>query len=313
MSTAITVVSKFLKRLKFVLMLTTLTVPNLGYAHPVSYFQPEAVACEIKKHIDQRGTYSKERFEKDLFQANSFTNDLAEHSGGWIRRQVYKRLRAHSIPLAMVGNNVDLNEEGTDLWTGIERSRTEAFQDKNNLKDLTIFDNSLDEITAKSNSLYFDDSEIEAFNISKTLRNANPLINWLLSQPKGSVKLTSLLKRGLELYEDNLVVTIGIIGTLFDEERMMSHPRNKLAVLNSKMYPLWKNDVDPYGSNYHFWAYLSMALKGDRVAPGLFSFAYERVYQSDAGDYAADQLGLEMGYMLRTLIFSKKSNCYLNP
>jgi hypothetical protein len=133
---------------------------------------------------------------------------------------------------------------------------------------------------------------------------SDPLVEWLLAQPSQSVSPWALIKKGLSLYEGDLLTTLGVIGQLFSMESINSDgfPREHLP-LTSRMQKLMPNDSqDLAGHNYHFWAYLNLALQGYGPALNSRSFVYESLYQHDTGDRTADLLGMRAGQMTRKLI-----------
>lgn len=139
--------------------------------------------------------------------------------------------------------------------------------------------------------------------MESTHRLAGALIDWLLEQKPNSVSHIALFRKANDLYQDPFV-SLAVIGELFDQERMVCPSRKTSCPLGNRMKSLFKNDqVDRVGYNYHFWAFLNIALVDDVVSATLFTYGFESVYQKDSGDYSADQVGLEVGYNMHRLLW----------
>jgi hypothetical protein len=291
-------------------LFTSSALTQTARAGQESYFTPNQFACTAAEKVLISKNMPRSLFAQRIEAAVVRTEELSGQMDSFTQRQIYRRLRAHSFPLAMAHEVEKSESENPDFWKALAEWRNEARQakakSKNPILDLTSVPDAYREVerlVKPRNAESSDDFEVRA--VSHVLRVAEPLTIWLLRQPRNSVSATQLITEALDIYKGDIVVAVGAIGTLFDEERMQSNPRNKLAVLGSRMKEIFEGDKNPAGSNYHFWSYLSMGLKGDTVAPALFSFAYERVYQRDENEYQADQLGLKTGKLLHHLVSSE--------
>ena len=126
---------------------------------------------------------------------------------------------------------------------------------------------------------------------------SDPLVEWLAFQPNRSVSHIELFKKAVEIYKDPLVA-LGVIGLVFDQERKIVSNRKTDAILGAKMRPLIVNDlIDPIGYNYHFWAYLNIAIlnQGEIFFESAFTYLFQKVKQNDEGDYQANMAGLSVG------------------
>ena len=136
----------------------------------------------------------------------------------------------------------------------------------------------------------------QAFTVA--LKVSDPLVWWLLKQKKGQVEPYELVKKALEMYNNDFLTAMGVIGFIFEEERRNAFPRNKTAILGTRIKPLFCDlKDDPIGYNYHFWAYMNLALQGGGTAESTFNYFFQKVYQKDLGDYWANKLGIELGKM----------------
>ena len=270
---------------------------------------PNQLACSVVSKLDYKNSYRPDSIKIKLIEAKKRTEDFSNRSDlSLIKKKIYKRLVAHSFPLAYVeGKELPADK---NLWNGLAELRSNALRDSKQRADVINLTDDNDlykkvvELSPENNNSGLNEKDSAA--VDQVLQSASPLIAWLLQQPKSSVLPTTLVNIALDIYDDDIVLALGIIGTVFDQERMYSHPRNKLAVLGSKMKPLFIGDRNPMGSNYHFWSYLNMALKGDFIQPKAFSYAYEKVYQGDDFEFAADGLGLKTGTALRKILTNKE-------
>jgi hypothetical protein len=148
---------------------------------------------------------------------------------------------------------------------------------------------------------------------------AQPLVDWLLAQPPGSVAPWTLVKKGLEFYRGDLLTALGVIGDMFSGEvivpSLLDGVSRKHLPLASRMKPLVSGSADdPVGHNYHFWAYLNLAIQGYGPSLKAKSFVYEKLWQRDDGDYQADHAGIEAGALARQFILKRnqeKASCAL--
>lgn len=266
---------------------------------------PIHLACNVAKNLDYKGSYKPDVNQLKLTEAKKRTEGFSERSDlSLTRKQIYKRLIAHSFPLAYVEGKEFPNDRS--LWKGLAELRSLAKVVSRQSPELVNLTEDID-LYKKVVELSPDNNvsgsyEKDSAAIDQVLRTANPLISWLLQQPKNSVYPGKLISTALDIYDGDIVLSLGVIGTIFDQERMVSHPRNRLAVLGSRMKPIFSGDRNPMGSNYHFWSYLNMALKDDVIRPKAFSFAYEMIYQGDTFEFAADGLGLKTGATLRKIL-----------
>lgn len=121
---------------------------------------------------------------------------------------------------------------------------------------------------------------------------ADPLVDWLIDQPARSVTHWALVKKGKEIYGDT-ITALGVIGEVFDEERMMCGNRNKRCVLGNRMkllVPTQKTDL--VGQNYHFWAHVAMILREDASQEYIANYALEWLKDQDVIDYSANKVGI---------------------
>jgi hypothetical protein len=136
-----------------------------------------------------------------------------------------------------------------------------------------------------------NDSYLKAMQGAASL--ANPVVVWLVAQPKGSVSHWRLLSYATNIYGGDVLTALGVIGELFWQETLQASPeRNEKAVLASRMMPLVQPaTANPVGDNYHFWRIIGAAYyRGGTVLGRIYS-PYD---SSDRGHLAANKLGLDI-------------------
>lgn len=145
--------------------------------------------------------------------------------------------------------------------------------------------------------------EVDQNVVSKTHRLAGPLIDWLLDQKPRTVSQLALFRKATEFYGDPLI-GLAVIGEIFDKEQQACPSRTESCPLGNRMVSPLKNDIkDLVGYNYHFWAYLNIALVDDAVSATPFVYFGEYVIANDLADYSADKTALEVGHNMRRLLW----------
>lgn len=98
-------------------------------------------------------------------------------------------------------------------------------------------------------------------NSRKTLKLADPIVEWLLEQPKRSVSYETLLKKAVVTFNGDVITAVSVLGELFFAETWSTRDRTRQAVLASKMVPLVNFETQySTGHNYHFWRIISASL-----------------------------------------------------
>ncbi len=97
------------------------------------------------------------------------------------------------------------------------------------------------------------------------------------------------------MYHDPFVA-LGVIGEMFDQERLYAGSRKTRCVLGNRMIPLFRDDrIDDVGYNYHFWAYLNISLTGDATFSDVFMNWWLERRVGDSGDSSANTFGIHIG------------------
>lgn len=87
---------------------------------------------------------------------------------------------------------------------------------------------------------------------------ADPIVDWLLKQPKKSVSHWTLLMHATETFDGDVLTAVGVLAELFYHEARSTRVRTRDAVLASKMQSLVPADAKySAGHNYHFWRLIS--------------------------------------------------------
>lgn len=180
-------------------------------------------------------------------------------------------------------------------------------------------DNDLDYTTMKDFTAYLDSvlppQETEAvingieqkFIKMQLVANgvAEKLVNHLLSiHDKESLNHWKLIQDAVAIYDGDVITALGVIGLIFDLERVSVKNRSKRLYLGSRIVPLLPGDrTDVLGDNYHFWMYLGAGLQGKGNAAKRMSIAFEGA-TGDLRDTKADFAGINMGEAIRKAILS---------
>lgn len=290
-----------------------------------TYFHPLLLAKCLQD--DLRRAYPGSSLQKALNEANRRRDDWAQGNyDDWFVRIISKSLFMHGMalvnhhPLADNSKSVLIPEGETRRpWfqqTDLLDSLAVLMADPQNRKaiaeggDGVVFEmikkagpprsaekkrHTLDLITKR----FPGERPFSAYDQERQLMDidANSLIEWLLTMKRGSVTHYQLYAKAKEIYGDPLAA-LGVISHMFDQERMLYgyHGRKQYAVLGNKMKSFLPRDqIDSVGYNYHFWAYLNLALLGDEKAASVFNQAFQWEKEKDLGDFSANYWGLFVG------------------
>lgn len=199
-----------------------------------------------------------------------------------INDMINKNLWYHSAALVSCEDHQSKN---VPLMWRLNYFQTRTNNEKRNLNSLDI----TQELELEQRAIGTPDEHRKC-----VVDKAEPLIRWLLGQKMGSVTHWELFQKARSLYGDSFTA-IGVIGEIFDEERMHCSSRKRACVLNNKLRPLYSSTEasDPVGYNYHFWSHLSMVLREGAVSQSIANYLLEWQKDSDTGDYSANRLGIE--------------------
>ena len=136
---------------------------------------------------------------------------------------------------------------------------------------------------------------------------SNPLTQFLLTKEPHSLTHKELLIKATEIYDGNVFLALGVIGSLFSREAENSKDRVKHAFLNNRLKPLLgTSSSDPVGQNYHYWGYLNNALLGHHLQSNIASSVWE---YNDIEDRVSDKLGIDTGTYVLDNLNSNTASC----
>ena len=273
------------------------------------------VAKEIAKFYG-----SNERIERKLRQsiaAREYWLDKKKVYG--LNRISLSRLYYHSTPLIDDGfiSRVKAPDIFKDLITGdltqrpallaaIEAMTGDILSQQLNTRDFVNYPDILNALNFGYRVLFADSLRRGTYKAEQRDYNpewhllsliTDPLVTWLATQKKNSVTHLKLFEAAKAIYGDPLTA-LGVIGFIFDAERMSITSRQYQAVLGSRLTSLFAlQNIDTIGTNYHFWAYLNIAILagGDIEFEHKFSYFWECFKQNDIPEYSTDYQALELG------------------
>lgn len=243
-----------------------------------------------------------------ICRTHGFRSEFAiEYLGCRISALATKEALYHSVSLAhgLSTDGVE-GEDETVFQTYLDTLSREQYKRKKDGKPLSEEENfrSIFNTTKKVGST----SESNP-TLRHRLRTATaPLIDWLFEQKNHSVAPYDLYLKAREIYKDPMIA-LAVIGDLFDTEVQFCHISRKHCVLGNRVQPFIKDNTgDPVGWNYHFWAYLNIALASSPIAADTLVIGYEKLYQGDHKDYLVDQAALRVGHNIHRILWSESES-----
>ncbi len=234
--------------------------------------------------------------------------------GNLIQTRIAKSLMYHSVQFLPSLNAEEISNflRSADLWTGMVQIYSDGRSAKP-VPELVLKSDTLNLILGNS-EIYIPASgtALEQEYAMRFEVLSQSFIRMLLQLPMNSMTPAELLRRTLTLYDGDLLTALGVMAHAFDKERMMTTTndgivtsRNRLSLLGSKVIPLYLPTQNPIGLNYHFWAYLNMALQGSVASERIFNLAYES-WAQDSDESTIDRLGMNVGSEIRNLIINNE-------
>ncbi len=315
--------------IRFSFFTALLFLSNFAFAKTSGVtFDSDELTCKIVSLIRAHG--DARLFENRVSHAETarqFMSDEATNAIGGnffyqvVNYRISKSLSFHSIgllpPLSPAEEQPDPLER--NAWSGLLNLYSESSHplldlvgksDMNSLRSLIDLRSTLP-------SFFIPDGPQQKIFFHRFDVLSQPFVSWLLTKQIHQLSAIELVSQVTEQNNGDVLTALGLIGQSFHYERMYVtsagvESRAKLALLGSRIKPLYEPSKNPIGVNYHFWAYLNMGLQGPLTEERIFSIAYEK-WAEDKDEFVIDNLGMTIGLRVRRIILENKSCPFYDP
>jgi hypothetical protein len=294
---------KLNKCLQFILAIFLTTFSLMAFASDYqSYFDSnnfgDCIVTKISKvggvaYFNKRKKIANDFAESMLNGSVTLKNMMANLN--FIERRISMAQVTASLPIIDFSSSIALNlQKGfpleQPLFEAYKESQAGAPIERADLLQKVVqYQNSVAQFDATK---YLVSDDIYINTQQKTASMANPLVLWLLGQPKHSVSHWALLNFATNVYGGDILTALGVIGEMFYQETLNVSDRNRQAVLASKMIPLLQPATsNPVGDNYHFWQIITASyFRGGTVLGRIYS----PFDSTNPGHRLSNKLGLDI-------------------